>query len=192
MTRPGQFVRNPARVEAVLFTESTASSVVQWVDDSSPTNGAGYVPAGEPHALRTWAERAASRVVADSRGFAPAFLVISRHMGMRTKRVDLGSWVVRDVDGEFYAYTADVFALLFAVAPAQTVAPRLFVGDEGISVPVSPAVRDAINDAIAEIGDAVTASALRRGVDLNVIALPQYERIVEASPLMRNPYPVKE
>lgn len=187
MTRPGQFVRNPARVEAVLFNESTASAVIQWIDDSSPDNGAGYVLSGEAHPLRPMSERRAALVQV-----SPAFLVVSTHRGALVKRADLGSWIVHDTDGEFYAYPADVFTYAFSVAPAQTVAPRLFVGDEGISVPVSPAVRDAINDAIAENGDAVTASALRRGVDLNVIALPQYERLVEASPLMRNPYPVKE
>lgn len=105
MNAPKRFRKKPVTIEAMQFRDwGTAIQIAEW------SECAYYVGAGFEHNLRHKNEydRSNGHCYAED---APAFLVVSTLEG--PMRCDVGSWVIRGVQGEFYPIKADILAATY-------------------------------------------------------------------------------
>lgn len=102
MTGPTTYTKKPVDVEAIWFdgTWSAALDIFRWMD--SPML---YVPKGYEHHLRRDSEK--DRSTSDVLDTAPPFIIIKTLEG--DMRCDLGDYVIRGVEGEFYPCKPNIF-----------------------------------------------------------------------------------
>lgn len=96
------FRKKPVEVEAIQFKQN-GLTICDWATDTY------VVPMGYEHAMRYESERDLSR--GDVLHNAPAFLVIKTLEG--NHRADVGDWIIRGVQGEFYPCKPDIFAATY-------------------------------------------------------------------------------
>lgn len=100
---PDRYRKKPVEIEAIEFRGwNNAREVCEWAD-------AYFVGRGYEHALRRESEsdRSNGHILDD----APPFLVIKTLEG--SMRADVGDFVIRGVQGEFYPCKPDIFGATY-------------------------------------------------------------------------------
>lgn len=105
MSAPRQYRKKPVVIEAVEFKgELTAGVIIGWTMQGD--QHAEFVQRGHEHPMRY--DRECDRSNGHTLDDAPSFLVIPTLEG--NHRADLGDFVIRGIQGEFYPCKPDIFA----------------------------------------------------------------------------------
>ena len=108
---PRKFRKKPVEIEAMQWVGTTtcATQVIDWVLGNGGT--ARFVGGGEAHPLRRDIELEQIGNFSEVRDLAPAFIVIDSLEGAH--RMDPRDFMIRGVQGEFYACKPDIFAATY-------------------------------------------------------------------------------
>lgn len=97
---PKKFMKKPVEIEAFQFTDwASAIGIFNWASDVF------YVPRGYDHSLRKDSEKDRGR--GDVLDSAAPFLIVKTLEGRM--RADVGDWIIKGVQGEFYPCKPDIF-----------------------------------------------------------------------------------